>query len=171
MKILYRISVLVFIVSLASCAQETTFSEDVMSYIKNNGTSKQYEYAYDELLSMLENQYPKTEENSKGWDYMNSSKEKYVTEILTLLAPVYEKNFTHEEIKKMNVFYNSEAGKQLVTGSAQMTENQKKEVNDFYATTVGKKIMEKQPILASEISKVSEGWSRDLYETALSMLK
>ena len=136
----------------------------------NNGTAKQYEYAYDELLKMLSDQFPETEENAKGWKYMNSSKDKHVSEMITLLAPVYEKNFTHDEIKSMNAFYLTDAGKQLVADGSKLSEAQKQRVNEFYASVTGKKIMEKQPILAAEIGKVSEGWSRDLYETALRML-
>ncbi|ADV47909.1 DUF2059 domain-containing protein [Cellulophaga sp. E16_2] len=171
MKLIKNISVVFLLITLTSCGQETTFQEDVLTYIKSNGTAKQYNYAYDELLKMLGNQFPKTTENASGWDYLEANKEKHVDEILTQLAPVYEKNFTHEEIKKMNAFYQSEAGKQLVADGEKLTEDQKKEVNDFYGSEMGKTIVEKQPILATEIGKVSEGWSRDLYETALSMLK
>jgi hypothetical protein len=170
MKLIKIISVVFLFITLSSCGQEATFQEDVMTYLKNNGTANQYNYAYDELLKMLGNQFPKTAENSKGWDYLEANKEKHVSDILSLLEPVYEKNFTHEEIKKMNVFYQSEAGKQLVADGEKLSEKQKEEVNDFYGSVTGKTIVEKQPILATEIGEVSEGWSRDLYETALSML-
>lgn len=171
MKLLQKISLCFLLISINSCGQEATFSEDVLSYLNNNGTSKQYEYAYDELLKMLENQFPKTEKNAKGWEYMNANKDKYVSEIVTLLAPVYQKNFTHDEIKSMNDFYQSKAGKQLVAESTKMTSEQKTALNEFYSSTIGKKIKEKQPILTKEIGVVSEGWSRDLYETALTLLK
>ncbi|QXP54011.1 DUF2059 domain-containing protein [Cellulophaga sp. HaHa_2_95] len=171
MKLLKNFLTLFLLITLSSCGQEATFQEDVMTYLKSNGTAKQYNYAYDELLKMLGNQFPKTTENATGWDYLEANKEKYVSEMLSLLEPVYVKNFTHEEIKKMNAFYQSEAGKQLVADGEKLTEDQKKEVNDFYGSETGKIIVEKQPVLAAEIGKVSEGWSRDLYETALSMLK
>tara|TARA_R110000868_G_scaffold358744_1_gene620460 strand:+ start:595 stop:1110 length:516 start_codon:yes stop_codon:yes gene_type:complete len=171
MNVLQKISALFLFITITCCAQKTTFSEDVVSYIANNGTEKQYNYAYDELLKMLENQFPETEANAEGWKYMNANKEKHVSEMMALLAPVYEKNFTHEEIKSMNAFYLTDAGKQLVADGSKLSEAQKQQVNEFYASATGKKIMEKQPILAAEIGKVSEGWSRDLYETALSMLK
>ena len=171
MNLLQKISAIFLLITITCCAQKTTFSEDVVTYIENNGTANQYNYAYDELLKMLANQFPETDSNAKGWEYMNSSKDKHVSEMIALLAPVYEKNFTHDEIKSMNAFYLTDAGKQLVTDGSNLSESQKKEVNDFYSSTTGKKIMEKQPVLAAEISKVSEDWSRGLYETALSMLK
>jgi len=52
-----------------------------------------------------------------------------------------------------------------------MTETQKQELNTFYNSEVGKVIIEKQMVLTQEIGKISEVWSRDLYETALSLLK
>lgn len=171
MKLIHHLSILFLSLTLTSCAQKATFSEDVSTYIKNNGTAKQYEYAYDELITMLSSQFPKTESNAAGWEYMNANKEKYVSEILELLAPVYEKNFSHEEIKRMNEFYKSEAGKQLVADRSKMTTIQKSAMNDFYGSETGKKIMEMQPTLTKEIGTVSENWSRDLYETALSLLK
>lgn len=166
-----KIVALFFMISITSCAQDTTFNEDVVSYLNSNGTSSQYEFAYDELLTMLENQYPKSESNTKGWEYLDTSKEKYVSEMTNLLVPVYQKNFTQDELKKMADFYRSEAGKQLTADRSKMTEEQKAELSDFYKSEVGKKIIDKQPVLSKEIATVSEDWSRDLYETALSLLK
>ncbi len=53
-----------------------------------------------------------------------------------------------------------------------MTSIQKKgELNSFYGTELGGKIIEKQLVLTQAISVVYESWSRDLYETAVSHLK
>lgn len=152
-------------------AQENTASEDALAYVKINGTAKQYEFAYEQLLKMLEGQYPETAANSKGWEYLNANKDKYVSEIIALLAPVYENNFSSSEIKAMNIFYQSEAGQQLLTDRTKMTDEQKQALNEFYGSATGAKIIEKQPILTKEIGAISEVWSRDLYQTALSLLK
>jgi len=171
MKFFSKIGMLFFMITLTSCAQKNTFSDDVVSYLNSNGTSAQYEFAYDELLKMMDSQYPQTESNTKGWDYLNANKEKHVAEIIALLVPVYQKNFTKDEISKMAGFYTSDTGKQLINDRSKMTDSQKVELDQFYKTGVGKKILEKQPILSKDIAAVSEGWSRDLYETALSLLK
>lgn len=70
----------------------------------------------------------------------------------------------------MTSFYKSEAGKLLINDRSKMTDLHKEELNTFYNSVLGKKILEKQGILTQKISKVSENWSRDLYETALSLL-
>ena len=175
MKQLKLIFSFFLMMALASNAQEANFSsdgyqEDVALYLDSNGTLAQYEYAYGELLKMLEKQFPKSESNAKGWEYLLGNEEKAIAEIKSLLVPIYQQNFEQGDIKKMIAFYQSDTGKQLMQDRSQMTEMQKKELNDFYTTEVGQKIIEKQPILTEEISKVSEGWSRELYETAISLL-
>ena len=89
----------------------------------------------------------------------------------SLLIPVYVRNFSKEEIKEMILFYESETGRQLVSDRSKMTEGQQAALHSFYNSELGKKIKGKQEILTQEIAIVSEGWSRDLYETSISLLK
>ncbi len=152
-------------------AQEVEYATEVQTYLKQNGTSGQYEYAYDGLLKMLQNQYPETEANQKGWTFLKENKNKSVNEILTLLTPVYQRHFNREEISEMTSFYESDAGRQLISDRSQMTPAQKEELNAYYNTTLGKKVISKQTELSQEISKVSEDWSRQLYEVAVGLLK
>ncbi|NJB72680.1 hypothetical protein GGR42_003171 [Saonia flava] len=166
-KIILTISLLTL---LGACAQDD-YSENVAQYLESNGTKEQYEYAYDELLKMLKTQYPKTEENKKGWDFLEENKEKSVSDMLTVLVPIYTSHFTKDEVKTMLNFYQSAAGKQLVLDRSKMTESQKSAFTTYNSTELGKKIAEKQGVLSTEISTASEGWSRDLYETAVSLLK
>ncbi len=152
-------------------AQETDFSSEVAVYLERNGTLNQYRFAYDELLKMLVKQYPKSESTTSGWAYLEQNKEKAISEIQQELVPVYQQNFDRSEIQQMTAFYESATGKQLIADRSQMTEGQKEEFNNFYNTELGKKIMGKQAILSKSIAAVSESWSRDLYETALSLVK
>lgn len=158
------------LIPMAFSAQESDYSQDISDYLDNNGTMLQYEFAYGELLKMLGNQFPKDENNAQGWEYLEGNKSKALDEIKMLLIPIYQANFTHDEIRKMIGFYQSEAGKLLIKDRSKMTESHKEALNDFYNSTVGQKIISKQEVLSKEISKVSESWSRDLYETSLSLL-
>ncbi|MFK7811761.1 MAG: DUF2059 domain-containing protein [Maribacter sp.] len=162
---------LLLLISWSTNAQETDYFTEVTTYLESNGTSNQYASAYDELLKMLGRQFPKSESKENGWEYLDNNKEKAVSEMLTALVPIYQQNFERSEILAMTAFYQSSAGKQLTTDRSQMTDLQKTELNTFYNTTLGKKIIEKQPVLAKAISTASESWSRDLYETAMSLLK
>jgi len=158
-------------ISLNVSAQETDFSSEVAAYLESNGTLNQYNFAYDQLLQMLGKQYPKSESTASGWDYLENNKEKAIAEIKMNLVPIYRQNFERSEIKEMTAFYQSPTGRQLVVDRSQMNTNQKEELNTFYNSELGKKIIAKQAVLSKSVSTVSESWSRDLYETAISLLK
>lgn len=157
--------------SLTTFSQEKDLSDKVANYLDLNHSLDQYGYAYDQLLTMLENQYPKSNGNTEGWKYLETNKDKSVSEMKELLIPIYVRNFSEEEITGMIIFYKSETGRQLATDRSKMNEAQKAELNTYYNSTLGKKVIDKQPILTQEIGLVSENWSRDLYETAVSLLK
>ncbi len=171
MRIVNLLIVFLCLIASDCFAQEQEFDREVMAYFEGNGTAAQYEGAYDELLKMLRKRFPKTAENKEGWQYLDTNKGKAVSDIKQLLVPIYKQLFSQEEIREMAAFYESSAGKQLRKDSTQMSDEQKEMVNEFYGSALGKKIMKKQSILSQEISKISESWSRDLYETALSLLK
>lgn len=150
--------------------QEDQFTKDVSDYLDYNGTMSQYEFAYDQLLKMMGGNYPKNESNSQQWKFLEDNKDKAVNEMKSQLIEVYKKNFSHDEIKKMATYYQSESGRMLIKDRSKMTEKHKEELNTFYNSTVGQKIIGKQEVLTQEISVVSESWSRDLYETSVSLL-
>jgi len=152
-------------------AQETDFTSEVATYLESNGTLDQYEYAYEELLKMLVKQYPKSESTANGWEYLQNNKKEAISEIQMELVPIYQQHFERSEIKEMTKFYQSPTGKQLTLDRSQMTTLQKEELNTFYNSVLGKKIIAKQTVLTQSISEISERWSRDLYETAMSLLK
>jgi len=159
------------LMALFSSAQQSTDVALVETYLEANGSLGQYEFAYDQLLQMLSNQYPKSEANSQGWQYLQENKEKALADMKALLVPIYQNNFSQSDISEMTAFYQTETGKQLTEDRTKMTEVQKQELNSYYNTVVGRKIIEKQSHLSNLISTASENWSRDLYETAVSLLK
>jgi hypothetical protein len=158
------------LIPMVNSAQESTYSKDIAEYLDNNGAMLQYEFAYGELLKMRGSQFPKDENNTEGWEYLEGNKSKALGDIKILIIPIYQANFTHGEITKMIGFYQSEAGKLLIKDRSKMTESHKEELNAFYNSAVGQKIISKKEVLSIEISKVSESWSRDLYETSMSLL-
>jgi len=150
--------------------QEASFDDDISEYLDYNGTLKQYEFAYDQLMTMMVGTYPKKEGNSQEWTFLEKNKGKAVVEMKTALITVYKMHFAKGDIKKMLAFYKSESGKLLVSDRSKMTEMHKEELSRFYNSAVGQKIIAKKDILTEEISKASELWSRDLYETFVSVL-
>lgn len=152
-------------------AQDKTNGELVEIYLESSGSFGQYGFAYHQLLQMLNKQYRKSETNVQEWKYLQENKEKAVADMKSLLVPVYQQNFSQGDITKMTDFYQTKAGKQLIKDRTKMTQAQKQELNSYYSTEVGQKIIEKQSLLSKAILAASENWSRELYETAVSLLK
>lgn len=152
-------------------AQDVTIIPKVSKYLESNGTMKQYKDAYRELLNLMEKQFPKSDRNSNGWLYLEKNEIKALAEIRDLLVPIYIKHFSEEDVEKMQAFYASDAGMQLVKDRTKLTTSQQELVNDFFDSSIGLKIKEKQQLLSVEIAGVSEYWSKDLYQTAVLLLK
>jgi len=109
-------------ISFHGYAQKIDFSTEVATYLQSNGTLNPYDFAYDELLKMSGKQYPKSEGNAKGLDFLVNNKQEAGLGVQKGLIPIYQQNFEHSEIKEMTAFYQSSTGKQLTTDPSQMTE-------------------------------------------------
>ena len=151
--------------------QDVDMIPKVSKYLESNGTLKQYKDAYAELLNLVEKQFPKSDRNSNGWLYLERNEQKALNEIRDLLVPIYVNHFNSKELAKMQNFYETEAGMQLVKDKNKLSTKQTKTVEDFFNSKIGLKIKEKQGELSTEIAGVSEYWSRDLYQTAVLLLK
>jgi len=165
------IFLLVLVFSMPLFGQEVSLLSEVATYLESNGTIKQYKDAYGELLNLMEKQFPKSEKNSNGWLYLERNETKALAEIRDLLVPIYIKHFTADEINQMQQFYKTEAGLQLVKDRSQLSEKESKAIEDFFNSKTGLKLQKKQAELSTEIAGVSEYWSKDLYQTAVLLLK
>ncbi|MBT8186399.1 MAG: DUF2059 domain-containing protein [Croceitalea sp.] len=157
--------------SLTLFSQDVELIPKVSKYLESNGTMKQYKEAYRELLNLMERQFPKSNRNSNGWLYLERNETKALAEIRDMIIPIYIKHFDEADVDDMQAFYTSDAGIQLVKDRTKLTAAQQESVNDFYDSKVGHKIKEKQQLLSVEIAGVSEYWSKDLYQTAVLLLK
>lgn len=157
--------------SLTLFSQDVELIPKVSKYLESNGTMKQYKEAYRELLNLMERQFPKSNRNSNGWLYLERNETKALAEIRDMIIPIYIKHFDEADVDDMQAFYTSDAGIQLVKDRTKLTAAQQESVNDFYDSKVGQKIKEKQQLLSVEIAGVSEYWSKDLYQTAVLLLK
>lgn len=167
----FKVFVLLALFSVVCVFAQATKEDNVKAYLMSNGSAQQYEYAYDQLLKMMQKNHPKTNANEEGWKYLKDNRTKAVSEMLVSLGTVYKKHFSEADIKEMLGFYQSDAAKQMLKDRSKMTDEQKARLNAYYNSDIGKKIISKQQVLGQEIAKASEEWSRDLYETAVSLVK
>ena len=161
---------LFFLMPFALTAQESDFADDVLDYLEFNGTLKHYERDYDEFVTTLEDLVPRNEQNAIRWDQIVANKPIAINELKIGLIALFQDNFTHKEILLMAAFYKSETGRILINDQANMTKIHTEILSKFYNSELGLKMMRKQEYFAQEMGRLSEEWTRDLYETSLPLL-
>ncbi|MFD2564624.1 DUF2059 domain-containing protein [Aquimarina rubra] len=167
----YLVFVLTLFLTVTACFAQRSYHEDAIRYFELNGTEQQYDTAIDQMFSLLQQQYSNQNVPDNVWDELQSNKTDAITNIKSLLVSVYRSNFTHEDIKQLIIFYESETGRQLVKDRTQLSDNQKNKLSDFFNSEVGQKVQNQSDSLRSMVSEVSELWSRDLYNETIQKLK
>ncbi|MBQ4805098.1 DUF2059 domain-containing protein [Aquimarina sp. MMG015] len=166
---------LVFVLTLfltvtANFAQRS-YHEDAMRYFSLNGTEQQYDQAIDQMFTLLKQQYSSQNVPDDIWNELMGDKTEPLRNIKSLLVSAYRSNFSHEDIKKLIVFYESETGQQMVKDRTQLSDSQKVALSDFFSSQVGQKVQNQGDSLRTMVAEVSELWSRDLYTETIKKLK
>lgn len=123
MKILLIISILTSL-NLSHIHSQTkdkysSIEEDIQTLFNLNGSKT----AYITLMNNMINNFNKENKNDPEWKaYSNIFKETSVDELIEMLIPIYKKNFTHQDIKELIIFYKSPIGQKLANKSTIMTE-------------------------------------------------
>jgi len=157
------ICTLVLLVSSVVSYAQKSYQQDAIKYFEINGTEQQYSIAIDQMFDLLKSQYSSQDIPESLWKELEDGKANSLTMIKSLLVSAYRSNFTHEDIKTLIKFYESDAGKQMVSDRTKLTDNQKIELDNFLKTEVGKKVQHQGKELTTMVSEVSEQWSRDMY--------
>jgi hypothetical protein len=143
----------------------------VTSFLKSSGIPQQFQFAFEEMLKKLENQIPRTKTNQVEWTDMEAKKDKAITDIFDDLASVYKQHFTEYEMTTMTNFYLSETGQKILANNSDLNPDQQQELDEFYMSDVGRKMIRKQVVLREAIDRVTFQWSTELYGTGLSILE
>ncbi|WP_299254848.1 DUF2059 domain-containing protein [uncultured Aquimarina sp.] len=153
------------------CMSQRSYQQDAIRYFELNGTEQQYDAAIDQMFTLLKQQYSTQGIPDKIWEELKGDKIAALTTIKSLLVSAYRSNFSHEDIKQLIVFYESETGQQMVKDRTQLSDNQKGKLSAFYDSEVGKKVQNQSNSLRTMVAEVSEQWSRDLYTETINKLK
>ncbi len=112
---------IVALVSLTVKAQTSDYENDIMKFLEVNGSSESYDMIYDQLVTQYKMMKPDVPQDF--WD--SAKKDVFDKEIESLnkqLIPIYQKYFTHDDIKQLIEFYTSGIGKKLTSGSLKVAE-------------------------------------------------
>ncbi len=149
-------------------AQVDAFQENIIEYLNNNGTEKQYGDAYDEMFDILKEQF--LDVPDKEWSELKVGKDESVQDVIKFLAFAYRKHFTESDIVTMTNFYKTETAKKLVAGSNDLTNEDNDKILEFFQSDIGKKIESKREALSADIAEISSIWSRELFAEKMSTL-
>lgn len=123
-------------------AQEgNTKEQDIRRLLELTGSAKMAEQIIDQMMVMFEQQ------NDSGvskefWDGFRA--EINTEDLVSMTVPIYDKHFTHEEIRGLIA---------------------------FYQTPLGAKFVEKMPALAQDSMAAGMKWGGDLAQKAMAKLE
>jgi hypothetical protein len=101
-------------------AQQTDSVKDILKLMEVNGSAAGYDLAFEQIVSQFKMMKPNVAQSV--WDSAKGDVfDKEIGYLKKDLIPVYEKNFTPEEVKQLIVFYTSPLGKKLVDGTTKIS--------------------------------------------------
>ncbi len=110
MKVHLQIFLLLAVIAAAVPAQDNEKREDIRRLLELTGSA---ELGIDIMEQMIDNykmSFP--EVPSEFWD--NFMKEVRPDDLINLIIPIYDRYFTHREIRGIIAFYETDTGKKLI---------------------------------------------------------
>lgn len=159
-----------FLTICFSVNAQNGFQQEVISYLTTNGTVTQYNGVYDDMLGVLKQQFAKANVPQTEWDALKGDKSKAVDQVIRMFASAYRKHFTQDDISKMNAFFSTDAGVQMRLDPDGLNKEQRLQVGEFYNSEVAKKLDSVKVDLTTDVSQISEYWSRDLFNATMNSL-
>ncbi len=112
MKLFFQFAIVAIMFSSNLIGQDDQFAKDVAKMQKLNGSLKSYDMIFDQMVAQLKATMPDVPD--KAWSEIKTEVfDEQVTSFSKKLIPIYQKHFTHEDIKAIIAFYQSETGKKL----------------------------------------------------------
>lgn len=112
MKKLLIITFVLISVSVQAQTQSKTYPTTLKKYLEASGSLETFKSAIGSMMGSFKSAYPSVPAeiwNEFEKEFSNTS----MDDLVTLLAPVYEKHLTENDLNEVIKFYNSPAGKKL----------------------------------------------------------
>ena len=106
-----------------------------------SGTQANYDVAITQMFSMLKTQFAGVD--SLMWNDLEAEFHKdAIDELHELIIPVYKKHFTLEDVKALNTFYDSPAGRILISKTP-MIMQESMQIGQEWGLKIGQEFAEK----------------------------
>ncbi|NNM23576.1 MAG: DUF2059 domain-containing protein [Flavobacteriaceae bacterium] len=158
------------LICFSGFGQVDAFQQDIIDYLKVNGTQAQYSEAYDEMFTVLKKNFETANVPENVWQDLRTNKSESLDDVIEFLTFAYRKHFTQDDIHKMEAFYRTEAAQKMIRNTGDLSEKEHKAISAYYESDVAKKVDSKKVELANDISEISSHWSRDLFSAKMSAL-
>lgn len=136
-KVLF--SALLLILACAASAQDTGKIDDIKKLLELTGSGKMGKQVMDAMLPSLKAMAPDVD--AKFWDDFMA--EVHPEELMDLVVPIYDKYYTHDEIRELIAFYES---------------------------PLGKKMVDRMPAIMQESMAAGQAWGRELAQKVIDKL-
>ncbi len=138
MKYLCSVLLCAFLYAGTASAQETEIRQDILKLMEMTGSQKMVEQVFNQMSLTYKKKYPGIPD-----EYWENMEEKLKTdELLNLIIPIYEKYYSHEEIKQLIEFYQTPLGQKTIEVMPQVMQESMMAGQKWGAET-GRKIMKK----------------------------
>lgn len=138
MKTFVLLTLLSFGISLSVKAQDTAFQQDILHLIEISGSKQVSAQVFDQMVLSFNQSFPDIPE--VFWQEMK--KEINTNDFIRMLLPIYEKYYTHADIKALIAFYQSPIGKKTVAVLPQITK-ESMQVGQLWGMEIAEKTMKR----------------------------
>ena len=98
-------------------AQDGNFEEDMALMLELNGSKETYDMIFGQIVNQMKAGMSNV--SDEAWAKVKEDVfDKQIEELNKKLVPIYKKHFTHDEIKGIIAFYQTEVGKKMGQKSA-----------------------------------------------------
>lgn len=143
MKKLAVILCLAITSNMSLLAQEvpTEYTKALKQLFELNGTEETFVTAIDQMMEMFEQTRPDVP--AEVWKMVGDEFNKTsLNELVEMIAPVYYKHLTLEDVNQIIVFYKSPAGKKLATVTPAITQ-ESMQIGQQWGMKIGEKVEDK----------------------------
>jgi hypothetical protein len=143
MKKLVVILCLVIASNMSLLAQEvpSEYTKALKQLFELNGTEETFVTAIDQMMEMFEQTRPDVP--AEVWKMVGDEFNKTsLNELVEMIAPVYYKHLTLEDVNQIIVFYKSPAGKKLATVTPAITQ-ESMQIGQQWGMKIGEKVEDK----------------------------
>ena len=146
-KIITSLALLLFSITVAFSQSKT---DDIKALFELMDTEKTINATTDNMISIFKqqglmqfNSDEDKEEMDAYMDYMTKKVKEMTVGLLTDMVPIYDKHFTHDEIKGLIDFYSTPIGKKLLEKTPELTQDMMNLSMTKYMPEIQKSMLEK----------------------------